>query len=1160
MRNELKTLQKIDQYITGVMSGAEKVAFESMMAGDPVLQSTVAEQQLLLQAVKRKALRAEIAAITGAAGAGMALWKLLSLILGGIGVVILAVVMLINLNSEAEITSSSSVVELADANSQVQQELETPMIDSLLADIIDSDTDSTDVQSETDPPGFIPEYEEDTPCDGLDMMVKPDIQHHLVEAQEGKTIEGNDGIVVFIPSDAFVDDNGAIVKGTVDFQLVEALKLEDMVLYNLTTEASGKMLETGGMFYVNATQNGTQLNINSERPLYVEITTNEVKDDMVTFRGEVDENGDINWVDPQPLKKYLVKVDLNNLDFLPEGFADEVHGTMPFKGHKKADDKLVDSLYYALADWSGDRPKNTVGNNNQPVLKEDLPEIINDLDTTEYKSLKSNLGKRWGSRERRRAIPLNGNKILMGTIVDKNGNPLPGINVLVRQGKKVSSEQILTDAKGKFQVPNLDEEGFTIDVWHSAESKSNVYNEFVTEGNYMVLPEPLVMSNPVPLTDSYSFQNTAKDVAFNECGINPLTIKVLRSTQMQNTFIATKEFEERLRYLHQLDDGQALLDLYVDNLEKDMHEVDAMVAARSTGKVRHKFREFEAQKLTNLEDAEVHQEQLSRYYREKTKEYQKAQSKLRARYDKMNTADLRKLQREYDDLTAQIGTSLIKTSQLVRESASRPVKDKVFSTAAIERIEKRQKKLEQIAAAFPTPDPAAQPKYTTPWYSMGWANVDKYMHLIGKEAKEVKILARTDQRGVKVYQWLNNIRTMLGINLTEGEGVAKFPKAGTQGATMMRNTICFAVAEENGQYYYSENRFQPYSRDKLEVGLKPIALADMRARLAAFDEGATPLITHLENARKLAEQAEIKRQKARERAERLARAEAMRQEELARKRAEEEKKRKELKLQRQNVSKSIVKEQERLQAEYDYMANLRCVAFPCYSHDQVDFLTDSTTESEIELPNPTIDAAVSFSPNGDGVNDIWMPRLNNVRPAILEIRKGKGGKLIFNAKTPDLSWDGTDMDGKLLRAGNYTYSINGKGYGDRSFSHEGVVELNTGQDKNVSGNSQVIPVAPAEQEITFHGSSLNKSVNNYFSANVVYPEQAVKLGITGQVLAQFDTNVNGKVSGIKIVKSPHKTMGKEVERLLKTVPADLFINDKEMQSTTHSVAVLFTLN
>lgn len=177
----------------------------------------------------------------------------------------------------------------------------------------------------------------------------PQSQYFDVIAEENQVIEGRNGTVVAFPSGCFLNERGEKVVGAVQIELVEALSLEKMLLANLTTSADGKMLETDGMLFLNATANGEQLRIDANNPVYVEIPTVKRKSDMMAYKGLRDSLGNMNWVDPKPLENFLTTVDLSELDFLPNDFAAHVEFGMPMFGRETADKEFIDSLYYSLS-------------------------------------------------------------------------------------------------------------------------------------------------------------------------------------------------------------------------------------------------------------------------------------------------------------------------------------------------------------------------------------------------------------------------------------------------------------------------------------------------------------------------------------------------------------------------------------------------------------------------------------------------------------------------------------------------------------------------------------------------------------------------------------------------------------------------------------------
>ncbi len=173
-------------------------------------------------------------------------------------------------------------------------------------------------------------------------------QYFEINTSEDNVIEGDAGTTIVIQKGSFQDENGKEVEGAVKIELAEALSVSDMILSNLTTTSNGKMLETGGMIYFQATQNGKQVYINEQRPLYIEIPTQDKKPGMSVYEGQRDENGNMNWINPQPIVSFLTPIDLDQLNFYPDSLEYTISQGLPFRKHDTLSKFLVDSLYGAM--------------------------------------------------------------------------------------------------------------------------------------------------------------------------------------------------------------------------------------------------------------------------------------------------------------------------------------------------------------------------------------------------------------------------------------------------------------------------------------------------------------------------------------------------------------------------------------------------------------------------------------------------------------------------------------------------------------------------------------------------------------------------------------------------------------------------------------------
>lgn len=619
MRTQLENIERAEQYLNNEMTAPERQAFETELTTDATLRDTLAQVRALRSAVIRKELRSRIESHAGGGnnwGKGIGLGLLLLLLLGGMAWYFFS-------------PTETAVVVVE----------ETPL----------SASDSIDPA----------QWAEATfELGGHKLWAKPYIQRFGFASSEGATIEGKDGILVIVPSNAFVDSSGKVVNGKVEFKLVEALGIEQMVLYRLKTMSNGSMLESGGMFYIEAQVDSTPVQINPARPLYIEIPTLEKKPGMMAFTGEVASDGELNWVDPKPLKKYLVKLPLEDLDFLPPGFANEVEGNMPFLSYKKATDAVTDSLYYSL------------------------------------------------------------------------------------------------------EYPNM------------AES------------------------------------DVVKDAP---CGIDPSSIETIKQSKFANTFIATQEFEERIKVLHGTPEGQQLLELYIRNLTTDLRISDSLAARTATGEWKARFSAFASENLTNVKDAELYQQRLSDFYSKKREELIQHHRKLAEGLAAKNAAEL-------NSMLAKMGVSVSSTVPLMND--------------------------------LPMPNAATSQVYATPWYTTGWGNIDRYFKLIDRGSFQVAITVSNMPSGAEVTQWLGEVNTYTDLR-SQGESfVATFPKI-----PFGRNpkTHVFAIAEAEEGYEWGIRHYSPYTERNVELAMAPASREDVQRDLIGLDMNIGRLHLQMTWRRKQAE-------------------------------------------------------------------------------------------------------------------------------------------------------------------------------------------------------------------------------------------------------------------------------------------------------------------
>jgi len=326
MRKNLHNLERIEKFLNGELSNSERIIFENNLESDPGLADQLEAMKIVQTAARRFALRQKVESI----GNGGSSSTLKGIITSIIILVAIAAGIFFGIHGENELVSNE----------------ETQIIETLLEENHAFPEEVTE-QSEA---LSITKAE-------LKTWVEPEVQRFSFMAEDGKLIEGKNGVVIVIPKDGLIYESGEIVKGKVDFELIEALTIEEMVLYNLKTNSAQGALGSGGMIHLAATANGQTLQVNPDRPLYVEIPNPQLELDMLAFEGVLDENGKISWENPQQLVKPLIPLPFDELDFLPEGFTNKVNSMMPMRGRDIATDDFVDSLYYQL-DWANSEVDN----------------------------------------------------------------------------------------------------------------------------------------------------------------------------------------------------------------------------------------------------------------------------------------------------------------------------------------------------------------------------------------------------------------------------------------------------------------------------------------------------------------------------------------------------------------------------------------------------------------------------------------------------------------------------------------------------------------------------------------------------------------------------------------------------------------------------------
>ena len=293
MRIELELIQKIEMYLMGTLSPNDKTNFESEMNQNSELQKNVELQKSIMEGIQRMALKTS----TQNAYASYKLQSCLTkLIVIAVLVAAATFGVITLLNSDKENTTTEPI-------EYNEKSFSFPENDSLAAD-------------------------------ANQYLAQ---EFFTVKTNQDTIVETKDGIVIYIPANAF-----NTTEAEVDLLIQGAVTPEDILTAGLSTiTEDGQELETGGMFYIDAYVNGQRVDLMKE--LTVNIPANEKKFGMQLYDGEKNVNGEIVWNNPKPVESFLTPIEITSLDFYPPNY----EATLNEMGYSKK--KFMDSLYYSFA-------------------------------------------------------------------------------------------------------------------------------------------------------------------------------------------------------------------------------------------------------------------------------------------------------------------------------------------------------------------------------------------------------------------------------------------------------------------------------------------------------------------------------------------------------------------------------------------------------------------------------------------------------------------------------------------------------------------------------------------------------------------------------------------------------------------------------------------
>jgi len=380
------------------------------------------------------------------------------------------------------------------------------------------------------------------------------------------------GVLLSVPKSAFLL-NGKAYKGPKVIQWQEALDAATIVKGGLNTQSGDRLLETQGMFGMQAfTPNGTPLEVNPTVGVYVQVPVDELKTGMQLFEGKKTTNGVIDWQNPKPLEKLPVQADMSDLDFYPQGYEAKLNDLKWKTGKKDRD-----SLYLSF---------------------EEQEKFVHDDGELAY----------------------------------------PTIPQLQSIDESTDKGQLLFNTKcATCHSPHQDGTGPALfgvrQRWADGGAKEGSIYQWVANWQNAVKADPyagqIAGMKPVDMLtfkelqgktaeidaifdyiDSQPYGYPVADSVESEFyGIAPSKVLGFWQPKFNNTILATRDFEKRMKAIHGTC-NKDVLNLYTNNLNKPLYEIDLQVAEMGYSN----FNEFAAERVGAIKLDNAHMNNLRQFY------------------------------------------------------------------------------------------------------------------------------------------------------------------------------------------------------------------------------------------------------------------------------------------------------------------------------------------------------------------------------------------------------------------------------------------------------------------------------------------------------------------------------------------------------------------
>lgn len=125
----------------------------------------------------------------------------------------------------------------------------------------------------------------------------PSLQTFTINAANGSWITGAKGSKFYFPANALLDASNNPVTGNVTIELKEYMNKADMLFSGVTVTSGNSLLESGGMFYIMAKQNGQELHLKNNVGFQMMVPQADNGNNQMDFWNGVANDDSLNKID-----------------------------------------------------------------------------------------------------------------------------------------------------------------------------------------------------------------------------------------------------------------------------------------------------------------------------------------------------------------------------------------------------------------------------------------------------------------------------------------------------------------------------------------------------------------------------------------------------------------------------------------------------------------------------------------------------------------------------------------------------------------------------------------------------------------------------------------------------------------------------------------------